>query len=743
MAASVWCRSGDSVACKLYPFTLLDWSSLALPGFMEVLRQQTCTRCARTSLKVATRMWQRAQNTSVATSSLATVTAVMPRRIARTNTQHCISQLALDQHFSIWIRPVLRSTMRSSSILIRRSAIHPVKSISHRTTRLFSMTQRNTTHSQISPALSELIQRVLTEHEAERARKQTMLNEAAKKKMSRRRQEIYKQRQEFYKQQLEKLNTGSQCSQALYRINSSRAPDGLERGLNILEHMQTRNIRFETNTHYNNLLWFYRKYEMLSEMWGTFNHMCESGIPITVVTYNHLVDAFGRKSLDLARMFITEMLKHGIFPNSTTYNMVLNLLSINGKFDEMLEMYKLMKSSELPGLTPNEYTFATLLHAASKARRMEFMEQLFADMKMQHVSKNVVHYTILLNADYSLEDWKKWYKLGKVPKQIRDRVIERDGVLLKDMKDHDVAPNLYTYTSLMSRAFKAGDHELMLKYYSEMLSKGIRPDVVTYGTLIQAMSYVRKFEEVDQLYKHIQQEQVEESIALLTIIAQSWIMRGDHQKAMGFLEPFLRAGQLDAMAATTLLIAYVRTGRVRDALKAWKHMLIIQGAQLTSQVYLPLLSAFASRGKVRAVQWLFNTVAQRNHRHVSMEDLMSGLIKAYAHRGDPYMALEVWDQCLLANLACTSHMVSYLFYACAFRGNAKALAIIERKLAQVGITINAHHLPSLIVAHARCGNIEACRKWLKTAEELQIQLTPRVYNICRDAGVETQQKNIA
>ncbi|CAI9755232.1 unnamed protein product [Fraxinus pennsylvanica] len=62
-------------------------------------------------------------------------------------------------------------------------------------------------------------------------------------------------------------------------------------------------------------------------------------------------------------------------------------------------------------------------------------------------------------------------------------VAHGEGLVRKMLKD-GLLPDSAIYTLIIDRHFKRGDMDRALKYLSEMLARGIRLDIVTYGAFI-------------------------------------------------------------------------------------------------------------------------------------------------------------------------------------------------------------------------------------------------------------------
>jgi pentatricopeptide repeat protein len=64
--------------------------------------------------------------------------------------------------------------------------------------------------------------------------------------------------------------------------------------------------------------------------------------------------------------------------------------------------------------------------------------------------------------------------------------MKRVSETLAEMKSKHVSHNLFTYNILLNVMAKNGDLKQMLEYFDDMKLKGIKPDSISYTTVISA-----------------------------------------------------------------------------------------------------------------------------------------------------------------------------------------------------------------------------------------------------------------
>lgn len=97
------------------------------------------------------------------------------------------------------------------------------------------------------------------------------------------------------------------------------------------------------------------------------------------VTYNNLVDAYGRAGLfEEAKRLLQEMIKQGRPPNAITY---LVLISAYGNKERGSEAEAILKRMQDEKVEPDVRHYSGVILAYGKARKVDEAERIFSEMK--------------------------------------------------------------------------------------------------------------------------------------------------------------------------------------------------------------------------------------------------------------------------------------------------------------------------------------------------------------------------
>jgi pentatricopeptide repeat domain-containing protein 1 len=553
---------------------------------------------------------------------------------------------------------------------------------------------------------------------------------------------------------IEALETPNDYSNTIYKINRTPSNNSLAMGFRVLRRMRDQGIRFNTLSQYNQLMWFYSQHRQISPLWKTFKNILRIYGKVNVITYNHLLIAFGEANFKVISLLLNQMKAHHIEPNTVTYNILLRLLAKQDNLMEMLKVYQVMTDWRHPttneessqktsvSILPNEYTYTTLMHVAAKLGHTELLEKLNTLMQQNNISENAVLYTIRINAmklplpdPMTIEPWRDRRPMSEETRQQYNDILNSDKRLMDEMQEKRITPTQHTYTSLMSRAFKCGQQKLALEYYIQMICAGISPDIVSYGTLYYGLGLTNSLEMAEQYHQEMRNQFIPQGLIYKTILAYVKSRYGYHRDAIAILEPYLFAGQLDIKAATTLLTCYARARNLNAALRAWKRMLFQYSVTFANKVHRPLLMAFARRGETRVVRWLFSRTICVQNTQLLPEEMIYALLRSYAQRGQAKDAIELWRQALYLGIKFTPYMITQLLMACSVGRDIESLAIIKGDLKTLEISLNEYQLSVFIVGLARTGQADLCKELYRQSLERGLWLKEWVHLACGNVNV--------
>ena len=112
------------------------------------------------------------------------------------------------------------------------------------------------------------------------------------------------------------------------------------------------------------------------------------------VTYNNLVDAYGRAGLfEEATKLLQEMSEQGRPPNAITY---LVLISAYGNKERGFEAEALLKRMQEEKIEPDVRHYNGVILAYGKARKVDDLERIFSEMKLLGILPDLACYRTIL-----------------------------------------------------------------------------------------------------------------------------------------------------------------------------------------------------------------------------------------------------------------------------------------------------------------------------------------------------------
>jgi pentatricopeptide repeat protein len=187
--------------------------------------------------------------------------------------------------------------------------------------------------------------------------------------------------------------------------------------------------------------------------------------------------------------------------NLATYNIVINALANDGRFDEAIDMFYIVKKL---GMKPDKFTYTALVKAAIAGGDAE---ELLYDMREQGVVGDAVTYNTVIK---SLCDQRKLVSAKKIVTLMEESGVAPDsrtyGLLMNglirankpssaltlfetacsEQRTVPLTENVYLYTTAITAAAALGDHERALELLSRMSSLGIKPTMKTLTALVGA-----------------------------------------------------------------------------------------------------------------------------------------------------------------------------------------------------------------------------------------------------------------
>ncbi|GKV39799.1 hypothetical protein SLEP1_g47516 [Rubroshorea leprosula] len=262
-----------------------------------------------------------------------------------------------------------------------------------------------------------------------------------------------------------------------------------KRAISVFERMEETGL-FPTLVTYNVMLDVYGKMGCSwDKILGLLDEMRSNGLKFDEFTCSTVTSACEREGLlNEAKEFFAKLKSQGYVPGTITYNAMLQVFGKAGIYSEALSILKEMEGAALigtmmhKGVMPNAVTYTTVINAHGKAREEDQALKLFDKMEESGCVPNVCTYNAMLGM------------LGK--KSRSEEMIK----ILCDMKSSGFpltalhgthclpcVPDRDTFNTLIGAYGRCGSEINATKMYEEMIEVGFVPCSTTYDALLNAL----------------------------------------------------------------------------------------------------------------------------------------------------------------------------------------------------------------------------------------------------------------
>ncbi|CAI0440294.1 unnamed protein product [Linum tenue] len=145
-----------------------------------------------------------------------------------------------------------------------------------------------------------------------------------------------------------------------------------------------------------------------------------------------------------------------------------------GEIRKALELFNEMKAN---GINPDVVTYTTIMNLYCSIDHLKEAVNLFHDMEAKGVEPDVITYTVLLKGE--LKEIRC--------KRSRNREINNSNAVVGPFlygKLMDVEPDPVMYTVLIDARCKENDMKGAMKFFKEMIDRGLQPDATAYTALL-------------------------------------------------------------------------------------------------------------------------------------------------------------------------------------------------------------------------------------------------------------------
>uniref|UniRef100_A0A5B6YRA1 Putative Pentatricopeptide repeat-containing protein n=1 Tax=Davidia involucrata TaxID=16924 RepID=A0A5B6YRA1_DAVIN len=283
------------------------------------------------------------------------------------------------------------------------------------------------------------------------------------------------------------------------------------------------------------------------------------------------------------------------------------------RWESALKVFELLR--EQLWYRPNSGIYIKLIVMLGKCKQPEKAHSLFQAMIDEGCVVNHESYTALLSA-YS--------RSGRFGKAFS---------LLEQMKNTpDCKPDVFTYSILIKSCLQFFAFDKVQTLLSDMASQGIKPNTITYNTLIDAYGKAKKFVEMEStLVEMLRKQECEPDVWTMNSTLRAFGSSGQIETMEKCYEKFQCAGiQPSVKTFNILLDSYGKTGNYEKMSAVMEYMQKYHFSW-TIVTYNIVIDAFGRAGDLKQMEFLFRLMQSERIKPNCVT--LCSLVRAYGQAG--------------------------------------------------------------------------------------------------------------
>ncbi|KAJ8461597.1 hypothetical protein OPV22_034523 [Ensete ventricosum] len=348
--------------------------------------------------------------------------------------------------------------------------------------------------------------------------------------------------------------------------------------------------------HYNLLMKAFSRAGRPDEVLRLFREMKESKCDPNVICYTTVMDALvaSNRSEEAEKVF-EEMIDSGVTPDAASFTVLVKFYSFYlRRFDSACEIIRWMVRS---GCDPDVVTYSTLIAGLCRAGMVEEAWCVLDQMLQGNCSPNAHSYAPFLQAYCSQGKIEAAIRLMESMRSIGLCEIGKLSWVLKlvtDMIKKGISPSTETFNIMIRSLCKAGKFR---KAKCIFTSKGFVADIITCNILIHEFYMAGKIVELQNLLSGVDMDKIRPDSITYNTIIDCLCKKGKFLEAIDYLRSVEDGFPSEAVAHLAYWL--VRGRKIGELLSLFEEMLS-QGLVLDGQAFNHLIIAFCKNGSCQS-----------------------------------------------------------------------------------------------------------------------------------------------
>ncbi|KAF9904015.1 hypothetical protein EC991_003163 [Linnemannia zychae] len=415
-----------------------------------------------------------------------------------------------------------------------------------------------------------------------------------------------------------------------------------------------KGMRFGTST-YHVMMDLCKHERDLGRARRLLKEMRDNKVEVTSGTYLLMMGISGRaKNPKLAREYFDEMPLLGLDTDVSHYNALLNAYAHAKDLRGANEVFEMMAEDMVPA---DQYTYAALVRAYNSAKQPA--DALIRSMKASGIGANVR----ILSA----------FGMGPI------KIIE-------DCKANKVDMSTGDFNTLIVRALRSNQFTAVPTIMQEMLTQGLRPDVVTFTAMVDANIKMGKYPEAREVFQAMEQANIQPDVIAYSAMIAGALSHSSVQESIGILKNMIDDGILPNRHTFNSLLSATVGEMGSDGLVIIRKTMDALGIKPDRRSFNAILSSHALEGNMDKVR---ETLDDMSRSKVAPDALTySILISGYLQNGDLRYSMEWYFKMIEGGFKPAPFVMNNLMSALHGSGQGQQVLLLWREMTRQGIRKN-------------------------------------------------------
>jgi len=473
----------------------------------------------------------------------------------------------------------------------------------------------------------------------------------------------------------------------------------------------------------------------------------------TLGLYAAMVKVYGHAQLfDKTCSLYALMQEDRVQPDTVVYGSLIKAAVESGRLELARTLFR-------ESGNPDLLNYMSLIRAAGREKDLNKALELLEELEAAPLAIDATAYNCVLevcvasgNRAAATKLLKRMESKGHVDVVSYNtfmKVLFADGAhteitgVLQSMRSRGLRPNAVTYNSLVKDAVMRQDIQSAWKLIGQMEEEGTNPDAFTCSILLKGVKHTSSSEVVDKVVDLIQRANVTPDEVLVNCLLEAYVRLRNIPRLVQVLEQFKSTGVVPSLHACALLIkAYGHSQRLDRAWALWNELIKERKLTPNEEVFASMVDACLASGDLDNAVFVFREMKHVLSNFSRGAAVFAALVKACVSRKQTKLAVQIYEEMRDVSFTCNKVTYNTLIDALVRQGDMDKAAAVFRDMGLKGVTPDLISYATLIKGHCTRGCLEQALQLFGLMQRRGISPDAIVFNSILDGCAHKQMRTL-